>query len=269
MARVCHKNTCPVGVATQDPELRKKFDGTPEMVMRFMTAIAEDVRELLADLGFRSLDEVVGHPELLRAGDLRPRGGLYGPVAAALCAGHGQRAAQCAAPQRDCPPDRQRWRSHRRAGAGEPAGQSRMRRCGWRTRSTTRSGRSVRGSPGQLALRYGDAGLGRWPDSDRPSRVMPARALGPLASTGLYLCADRRGQDYVGKGLGGGEIVIRPIGRCALCAAPECDHGQHRALRRDGRASSLPRVWRANASPCATAAPWPWSRARANTAAST
>ena len=65
MARVCHKNTCPVGVATQDPELRKKFNGTPEMVMRFMTAVAEDVRHILADLGFRSLDEVVGHGEYL------------------------------------------------------------------------------------------------------------------------------------------------------------------------------------------------------------
>ncbi len=65
MARVCHKNTCPVGVATQDPELRKKFTGTPESVMRFMTAVAEDVRAILADLGFRSLDEVVGHPESL------------------------------------------------------------------------------------------------------------------------------------------------------------------------------------------------------------
>ena len=58
MARVCHKNTCPVGVATQDPELRKKFTGTPEEVIRFMTAIAEDVRAILAGLGFRSLDEV-------------------------------------------------------------------------------------------------------------------------------------------------------------------------------------------------------------------
>ena len=63
MARVCHKNTCPVGVATQDPESAQEVHGTPEMVIRFMTAIAEDVREILAELGFRSLDEVVGHPE--------------------------------------------------------------------------------------------------------------------------------------------------------------------------------------------------------------
>ena len=66
MARVCHKNTCPVGVATQDPELRKKFTGTPEQVMNFLVAIAEETRETLASLGFRSLDEVVGHPEMLQ-----------------------------------------------------------------------------------------------------------------------------------------------------------------------------------------------------------
>ncbi|MCB0128784.1 MAG: glutamate synthase subunit alpha, partial [Caldilineaceae bacterium] len=65
MARVCHKNSCPVGVATQDPELRKKFDGTPEMVINFMSYIAEEVRCLLAELGYRSLDEIIGHPELL------------------------------------------------------------------------------------------------------------------------------------------------------------------------------------------------------------
>src|SRR5690606_32709771 len=65
MARVCHKNTCPVGVATQDPELRQKFIGTPEMVINMMVAIAEDVRHLLANLGCRSLDEVIGHPEML------------------------------------------------------------------------------------------------------------------------------------------------------------------------------------------------------------
>ncbi|MEZ4732196.1 MAG: glutamate synthase-related protein [Caldilineaceae bacterium] len=66
MARVCHKNTCPVGVATQDPELRKKFEGTPEMVMNFLTYIAEEVRMVLAELGYRKLDEVIGHPEMLK-----------------------------------------------------------------------------------------------------------------------------------------------------------------------------------------------------------
>ena len=65
MMRVCHLNTCPVGVATQDPELRKKFSGTPEFVVNFFEFIAEEVRELLAELGFRSLDEAIGQAESL------------------------------------------------------------------------------------------------------------------------------------------------------------------------------------------------------------
>ncbi len=65
MARVCHRDTCPVGVATQDPELRAKFTGTPEHVMRFMLFMAEEVREHLAALGYTSLNEIIGCPELL------------------------------------------------------------------------------------------------------------------------------------------------------------------------------------------------------------
>jgi hypothetical protein len=58
MMRVCHLNTCPVGIATQDPELRKKFTGKPEMVENFFTFIAQEVRELMAELGFRTIDEM-------------------------------------------------------------------------------------------------------------------------------------------------------------------------------------------------------------------
>src|SRR3954471_5810159 len=65
MMRVCHLDTCPVGVATQNPELRKKFSGKPEFVETFFTYIAEEVRELLAELGFRSLEEAIGHAEVL------------------------------------------------------------------------------------------------------------------------------------------------------------------------------------------------------------
>ncbi|MFO0842574.1 MAG: glutamate synthase large subunit [Gemmataceae bacterium] len=65
MMRVCHLNTCPVGVATQDPKLRKKFLGEPEHVVNFMRFIAEEVRELMARLGYRTLAEMVGHSERL------------------------------------------------------------------------------------------------------------------------------------------------------------------------------------------------------------
>ncbi len=65
MMRVCHLNTCPVGVATQDPELRKNFTGKPEHVVNFMTYIAQEVRELMAQLGFRTINEMVGRSDRL------------------------------------------------------------------------------------------------------------------------------------------------------------------------------------------------------------
>ena len=65
MMRVCHLDTCPVGVATQNPELRKNFSGKPEFVETFFEYIAEEVRALLAQLGYRTLLEAVGHVESL------------------------------------------------------------------------------------------------------------------------------------------------------------------------------------------------------------
>ena len=65
MMRVCHKNTCPVGVATQDPELRKRYAGKPEYVANFFRFLAEDVRRIMADLGFRTMDEMIGRSDVL------------------------------------------------------------------------------------------------------------------------------------------------------------------------------------------------------------
>ncbi len=85
MMRVCHLNTCPVGVATQDPELRKKFAGDPEHAVNFMRFIAQEVRELMAQLGFRKFNDMVGHSRT--AGDLdrrstttRPRASTWRPI---------------------------------------------------------------------------------------------------------------------------------------------------------------------------------------------
>jgi len=66
MVRQCHSNTCPVGICTQDEELRKKFTGTPEKVVNLFSFIAEEVREILADLGFKTLNEIVGRTDLLK-----------------------------------------------------------------------------------------------------------------------------------------------------------------------------------------------------------
>ena len=65
MMRKCHLNTCPVGVATQDPELRKKFVGKPEDVVNYFTFLAEEVREIMAELGFRTFDEMISRSDIL------------------------------------------------------------------------------------------------------------------------------------------------------------------------------------------------------------
>ena len=65
MVRQCHSNTCPVGVCTQDPKLRQRFAGSPEKVINLFSFIAEEVREILARLGFRTLNEVIGRTDLL------------------------------------------------------------------------------------------------------------------------------------------------------------------------------------------------------------
>src|SRR6202011_1821495 len=65
MMRKCHLNTCPVGVATQDPELRKRFQGKPEHVIRYLFYVAEEARALMAELGFRTVDEMVGRVDCI------------------------------------------------------------------------------------------------------------------------------------------------------------------------------------------------------------
>merc|ERR1711865_1000963 len=69
MARVCHLNTCPVGVTSQKEQLRKKFPGTPEHVVNFFEFVAEEVRELLAHLGYNKLDEIIGRADLLKSSE--------------------------------------------------------------------------------------------------------------------------------------------------------------------------------------------------------
>jgi glutamate synthase domain-containing protein 3 len=207
MARVCHKNTCPVGVATQDPELRAKFEGTPEMVVNFMTAIAEEVRELLGQLGYRSLDEVIGHPELLRqvvfgreAGfmDLSPL--LYVPDTGS--------ARRRVLPKNELPEEHhvgdrivEQVLASLRANPDAPV------RLAHKIRNTQRTvGARL---AGQLALRYGDAGL---PEGQVQITLTGSggQSFGAFNINGLHFVLIGEGQDYLGKSMSGGEIVIRP-----------------------------------------------------------
>ena len=208
MARVCHKNTCPVGVATQDPELRKKFTGTPEMVVRFMTAIAEDVRGILAELGFRSLDEVVGHPEYLEQ-VIHGRAAGFMDLSPLLYVPDTGTARRNVLPRNEIvPPDETLSdRITEQVLAALQANPEAPVRLAHKIGNVDRTvGARV---SGQLALRYGDAGL---PEGQiRISLEGNAgQSFGAFALRGLALWLTGAANDYVGKGLGGGEIVIRP-----------------------------------------------------------
>ncbi len=207
MARVCHKNTCPVGVATQDPELRQKFAGTPEMVMNFLTYVAEEVRQVLAELGYRSLDEVIGHPEMLKqvvfgreAGfmDLLPL--LYVPDTGS--------ARRNVLPSNELPTQPtigdyivEQVLASLRANPDAPVRLA---------HKISNSQRTVGAKlAGQLALRYGDNGL---PDGQIQITFTGSagQSFGAFGLNGLNLRLYGEAQDYVGKGLSGGELVIRP-----------------------------------------------------------
>ena len=100
MMRVCHLNTCPVGVATQDPELRKNFTGKAEYVVNFFRFIAEEVREYMAALGFRTMDEMIGRVDRLNFRDGgRSLEGARGSTSRRFCY-QPRRAGRRAAPAR-------------------------------------------------------------------------------------------------------------------------------------------------------------------------
>ncbi len=207
MARVCHKNTCPVGVATQREDLRAKFDGTPEMVIRFLTNVAEGVRRILAELGFRSLDQIVGHPELLEqvifgreAGfmDLSPL--LYVPDTGSARRNVLPTNEVIANPTVG---DRivEQVLASLQANPEAPVRLAHPIRNIERSVGTRLSG--------QLALRYGDDGLSDG-HVDITFTGSGGQSFGAFGIRGLRLTIMGEANDYVGKGLGGAEIVIRP-----------------------------------------------------------
>ncbi len=208
MARVCHKNSCPVGVATQRPELRAKFPGKPEHVMRLMRYLAEDVRHILAQLGFRSLDEVIGHPEFLEQV-------VHGREAGFMDLGPLLYVPDTGSARRNVMPMNEMPREEGHVGdriveqvlASLKANPNAPIRLAHRIRNTQRTvGAKL---AGQLALRYGDRGL---PDGQIQIHFTGSagQSFGAFGVRGmdLYLVGDA--QDYVGKGLSGGEIVVRP-----------------------------------------------------------
>jgi glutamate synthase (NADPH/NADH) large chain len=204
MARQCHRDTCPTGIATQREDLRKRFRGDPAHVERYFLHVAEEIRELLGRLGFGALDEIVGRVELLRqvrwSGDLELASVLATP-------GPGPR--RCQAERNDPPPgmvddDEELQDVARRVVEGEQVERTRPVTNAHRTVGARLAGILALETPsrpgGRAVLRYhGSAG----------------QSFGAFTARGMKLVLEGEANDYVGKGMGGGTLVLRPTGRSA------------------------------------------------------
>jgi glutamate synthase (ferredoxin) len=210
MARACHLNSCPVGIATQRPELRAKFTGVPEDVVHFFLHIAQEVRELLAQLGARTLSEIVGRTDLLQqirsenadanTLDLKPLLAQLGAPGAPIrntdawngritVSDFNQRILADAQPALT---------------QGRPVDLSYKIINVDRSASTTLSG--------AIGAQFGPDGL---PEGTITLRFTGSagQSLGAFLAPGIRLLVEGEANDYVGKGMGGGEIVVRPSPR--------------------------------------------------------
>ena len=209
MMRVCHLNTCPVGVATQDPELRKKFTGDPSHVVNFMRFVAQEARELMASLGFRSIDEMIGRSDKLGVRDAvdhwKTQGLdfsriLYRPEVPSTV------GRFCQIPQDhklDAALDRTRLLELCRPALerAEPVSESLP------IANVNRTVGTMVGS--ELTRRYGRKGL---PEDTIQLRFRGSagQSFGAFVPRGMTLSLEGDANDYIGKGLSGGKIIVRP-----------------------------------------------------------
>jgi glutamate synthase (NADPH/NADH) large chain len=207
MVRQCHSNTCPVGVCTQDPKLREKFTGTPEKVVNLFNFIAEEVREILAALGARSLEEVIGRTDLLAQVS---RGWAHlddldlNPLLAK--ADPGKYPSHCTLEGRNEVPetlDAQMIEDARRT-----LEEGEKMQLTYNIRNTQRAIGTKLSS--KITRRFGMAGLQPGHITVR-LRGSAGQSLGAFAVQGLKLEVFGDANDYVGKGLSGGTIVVRPM----------------------------------------------------------
>lgn len=217
MARQCHLNSCPTGIATQREDLRAKFTGTPEQVMAYFTLVAAEVRELLAQLGARSLDEIIGRNDLLQA---IPR-----PDAARAYLLDLSRLLAPAAVEGE-PPRRTVIRNDR------PGLVCLDEEILPDLESALQTGRPfaahypIRNHHLTVGARIAGAVAGRTGSTGLPADTVTLRftgsagqSFGAFAVRGMRLELEGEANDYVGKGLSGGEITIRPFQRAAYGAA--------------------------------------------------
>ncbi|WP_378146492.1 glutamate synthase large subunit [Cnuibacter sp. UC19_7] len=216
LMRVCHLDTCPVGVATQNPELRARFSGKPEFVVNFFEFIAQEVREYLAELGFRSLDEAVGHHEMLdvdAAVDHWKADGLdLSPILAgpAFADDEPRRHARSQDHELEHHFDvRLIHEAERALDHGESVS------IDLPIRNTERAVGTMLGH--EVTKRYGEQGL---PDGTITVTLKGSagQSFGAFVPHGITLRLEGDSNDYVGKGLSGGQIVLRPDRRSVFPA---------------------------------------------------
>jgi len=214
MMRKCHLNTCPVGVATQDPELRKRFTGKPEHVVNFFFMVAEEARALMAKLGYRSFDEMIGQSDRLdmrRAIDHWKAKGLdFTRVLHKPAAGSNVAIYHCQIQDHglDKALDNELIRLALPAiERAEPVSIELPIRNVNRTCGAMISG--------EVARRYGHGGL---PEDTISIRFhgTAGQSFGAFLARGVSLELEGDANDYVGKGLSGGRIVVRPPGSSRL-----------------------------------------------------
>ncbi|MCF3963857.1 glutamate synthase large subunit [Streptomyces fuscigenes] len=213
MMRVCHLDTCPVGIATQNPVLRERFSGKAEYVVKFFEFIAQEVRELLAELGFRTLEEAVGRAELLdteRAVDHWKAQGLdLAPLFHVPVLGRGAVRHRTVEQDHGLAKalDNELIRLAADALGAESAEAAQPVRAQIGIRNINRTVGTMLGH--EVTKRFGGAGL---PDDtiDITFTGSAGQSFGAFLPSGVTLRLEGDANDYVGKGLSGGRVVVRP-----------------------------------------------------------
>ena len=215
--RQCHLNTCPVGVATQDERLRGKFKGKPEHVINFFNGVAQEVREILAQLGVRSINELVGRTEFLKQRRVPEH-----PKANTLDL---SRLLANIAPTDDSARHNTRNRNDAAyvgpiddvilQDAKDAIVDQRPISLSYRVNNMRRSVASK--VSGEIGYQWGNAGL---PEGTLELKFQGSagQSLGAFLSAGIRIQLEGEANDYVGKGMSGGEIAIRPPAKRAFKA---------------------------------------------------
>ncbi len=208
MMRKCHLNTCPVGVATQDPVLRKRFTGQPEHVINYFFFVAEEVREIMAQLGYKTFDEMVGQTQMLDQSTLvahwKAKGLDFSKLFVRQPEQKGQKIyhAENQNHHLEAVLDRRLIEQARAAlDRGAPV------KIEEEINNTDRSAGAM--LSGTVAKIYGHAGLPH--DTIQVSfKGTSGQAFGAWLARGVTFDLEGEGNDYVGKGLSGGRIIIKP-----------------------------------------------------------